>query len=83
MSLRFLFLFNAKIGGSVKISFNFGSVCKICQFLSTIVLRTGRVLLYVTVSGKRSVLNVLIFSSNLFLGIEIARLICVVVSFLL
>ena len=83
MSLRFLFLLNAKTGGSAKVSFNFGSICKICQFLSIIVLRSGRVLLYVTVSGKRSVLDVLILFSNSFLGIEIARLICVVVSFLL
>ena len=37
----------------------------------------------VTVSGKRSVLDVLLLFSNSFLGIEIARLICVVVSFLL
>ena len=80
MSPRFLFLLNAKIGGSAKISFNFGSICKICQFLSIIVLRSGRVLLYVTVSGKRSVLDVLILLSNSFLGIEIARLICVLVS---
>ena len=83
MSFRLLFLLNTKIGGSAKISFNFGSICKICQFLSIIVLRSGRVLLYVTVSGKRSVLDVLILFSNSFLGIEIARLICVVVSFLL
>ena len=58
MSLRFLFLLNAKTGGSAKISFKFGSICKTCQFLSIIVLRSGRVLLYVTVSGKRSVLDV-------------------------
>ena len=32
------------------------------------------------VSGKRSVLDVLILFSNWFLGIVIARLICVVVS---
>ena len=83
MSLRFLFLLNVKIGGSAKISFNFGSICKICQFLSIILLRSGGVLLYVTVSDKRSVLDVLILFSNSFLGIEIARLICVVVSFLL
>ena len=75
--------FNTKIGGSAKISFNFGSICKICQFLSIIVLRSGRVLLYVTVSGKRSVLDVLILFSNSFLGIEIVWLICVVVSVLL
>ena len=56
MSLRFLFLLNAKIGGSAKISFNFGSICKICQFLSIINLKSGWVLLHVTVSGKRSVL---------------------------
>ena len=74
MSLRFLFLLNAKIGGSIKISINFGSICKICQFLSIAVLRSGRVLLYVTVSGKRSVVDVLILFSNSFLGIEIARL---------
>ena len=49
-----------------------------CQFLSVIVLRSGRVLLYITVSGKCTVLDVLI----LFLRIEIARLICVVVSVL-
>ena len=46
MSLRFLFLLNANIGGSAKISFNFGSICKICQFLSITVLRSGRVLLF-------------------------------------
>ena len=39
-------------------------------------------LLYVTVSGKRSVLDVLILFSNSFRGIEIARLICVAVSVL-
>ena len=83
MSLRFLFLLNAKIGVSAKISFNFGSICKICQYLSIIVLRSGRILLYVTVSGKRSVLDVYILFSNSFLGIVIARLICVVVSVLL
>ena len=83
MSIMFLFLLNAKIGGSAKISFNFGSICKIGQFLSIIVLRSGRVLLYVTVSGKRSMLHVLILFSNSFLGIEIARLICVAVSVLL
>ena len=76
-SLRFFFFLNAKIGGSAKISFELGSVCKIPQFLS-IVLRSGRVLLYITVSGKRSILDVLILFSNWFLGIEIARLICVV-----
>ena len=75
MSLRFLFLLNAKIGGSAKISFNFGSICKECQFLSTTVLRSGRVLLYVTMSGKRSVLDVLILFSDSFLGIEMARFI--------
>ena len=83
MSLSFLFPLNAKIGGSAKITFNFDLICKICQFLSIIVLRSGRVLLYVTVSGKRSVLDGLILFSNSFLGIEIARLICFVVSFLL
>ena len=83
MSPMFLFLLNAKIGGSAKMSFNFVSTCKIGQFLSIIVLRSGRVLLYVTVSGKRSVLDVLILFSNSFLGIEIARLICVAVSVLL
>ena len=66
-----------------KFSFNFGSICKICQFLSIIVLRSGRVLLYITVSGNLSVLHVLILFSNSFLGIVIARLICVVVSVLL
>ena len=81
MSLRFLFLLNAKMGGSAKKNFNFDSICKICQFLSIIVLRSGRVLLYVTVSGKRSVLDYLF--SNSFLGIEIAQLICFVVPFLL
>ena len=83
MSLRFLFLLNAKIGGSAKIFFSFGSICKICQFLSIIVLRSGRILLLVTVNGERSLLDVLILFSNSFLGTEIARLICVVVSFLL
>ena len=83
MSLRFLFLLNTKIGGSAKFYLNFGSICKICQFLTIIVLKSGRVLLHVTVSGKRSVLDVLILFSKSFLGIEIARLICVVLSFLL
>ena len=83
MSLRFLFLLNAKIGGLAKMSFNFGSIGKICQFLSIIVLRSGRVLLYVTVSGKHSELDVLILFSNSSLAIVIARLICVVVSVLL
>ena len=81
LSLRFLFLLNVKTGGSAKISFDFGSICKICQFLSIIVLRSGRVLLYVTVSVKRSVLDVLILFSNSFL--VIARLFCVVASTLL
>ena len=83
MSLRFLFLLNTKIGGSAKFYLNFGSICKICQFLTIIVLKSGRVLLHVTVSGKGSVLDVLILFSKSFLGIEIARLICVVLSFLL
>ena len=48
-----------------------------------VVLKSGRVLLYVTVSSKRSVLDGLILFSNSFLEIEVARLICVVVSFLL
>ena len=72
-----------KIGGSAKIFFSFVSICKICQFLSIIALRSGRVLLYATVSGKRSVIDVLILFSNSFLGIEITQLICVVVSVLL
>ena len=80
--MRFLFLLNAKIGVSAKISLNFGSICKIFQFLPILFFRSGRVLLYVTVSGKRSVLDVLILFSNSFLGIEIGRLIGVVVSFL-
>ena len=67
-----LFLLNTKIGGSAKISFNFGSIYKICQFLSIIVLRSGRVLLHATVSGKRYVLDVLILFNNAFLGIVIA-----------
>ena len=83
MSLRFLFLSNAYIGGTGKISSNFGSICKICQFLSVIVLRLGRVLLYVTVGGKCSVLDVLILFSNSFLGIVIEWLICVAASNLL
>ena len=83
ISLRFLFLLNAKIGGSAKKKFNFGSICKICQCFLIIVLRSGRVLLYITVSGKHSVLDVLILFSNSFLGIELARLICVAVSVLL
>ena len=66
-----------------KILFNFGSICKTCQLLSINVLKLGRVLLYVTASGKYSVLDGFILFSNLFLGIEIARLNCVVVSFLL
>ena len=83
MSLRFLFLLNAKNGGSAKISFNFRSICQICQFLSITVLRSGRVLLYVTASGKRAVLDVLILFGNSFIGTVIARLICVVASALL
>ena len=83
MYLRFLFLLNAKIEGSPKISLNFDSISKICQFLSIIFLRSGKVLLCATVSDKRSVLDVLILFSYLLLGIEIARLICVVVSVLL
>ena len=43
--------------------------------LSIVVLRSGKVLLYITIGGKRSVLDVLILFSNSFLGIEIARLI--------
>ena len=82
MSLRSLFLWNAKTGSLAKVSCNFGSICKICQFLLITVLRSGRFLLYVTVSGKRSVLYVLILFSNSFLGIEIARLICVAVAVL-
>ena len=74
---RFFFLFNAKIGGTAKISVNFDSICKICEFLSIIVLRSGSVLLYLTVSGKGSLIDVLISFSNSFLGIVIARLICV------
>ena len=64
MSLQFLLLLNAKIGGSAKKNFDFGSICKICQFLSISVLRSGRVLLYVPVSGKRSVVDALNFFSN-------------------
>ena len=67
MSLRFLFLFNAKIGGSAKISFNFCAICKTYQFLSITVLWSGRNLLNVAVSGKRSVLDVLIFLVTHFL----------------
>ena len=51
--------------------------------LSIIVLRSGKVLLYITIGGKRSVLDVLILFSNSFLGIEIVWLIRVVVSVLL
>ena len=58
MSLRFFFTLSAKTGGSAKVSFKFASVCKLCQFWSIIVLRTGRVLLYVTVSAKRLVLDI-------------------------
>ena len=64
MSLRFLFLLNTKIGGSIKMSFNFGSICK---FLSIIVLRSGRVLLQAKVSNKLSVLDIFILFSNSFL----------------
>ena len=77
ISLKVFFSFSAKI------SFNFGWICKICQFLSMIVLRSGRVLLYKTVSSKRSVLDVLILFSDSIRGIEIARLICVAISVLL
>ena len=72
MSLRFLFLLNAKIGDSAKIYFDFGSI-----------LRSGRVLLYVTVSDKLTVLDVLTFHGNSFLEVDIARLICVAASVLL
>ena len=34
--IMFLLLLNVKIGGSAKNSFNFDSVCKMCQFLSNI-----------------------------------------------
>ena len=70
MSLSFLFFVNAKIGGSAKILFNFGSICRICQVLSIIVLRSGRVLLCVTVSGKCSVLDVLILLVTHFLELK-------------
>ena len=70
MSLRFLFLLNAKIGDSAKNYFKFGSICKICQFFSITVLRSGRVLLYIAVSGERSVLDVLIFLVTRFLGLK-------------
>ena len=83
MSVRFLFLLNAKIGGSAKKNFSFGSIWKICQFLLIFVLRPGRVLLYITVSRKHSVLDVLVLFSNSFLGIEVVWLICVAVSVLL
>ena len=83
MSLRFLFVFNLKIGRSAKISFHFGSISEVCKFLSVIVARLGRILLHVTVSGKCSVLDALILFSDSFVGMEIARLICVVVSVLL
>ena len=83
MSLRFLFLLNAKIEGSAKTSFNFGSICKICQFLSIFVFRSGRVLLYITGSGNRSVLDALILFSKSFLGVKIVQLIGVIVSVLL
>ena len=87
MSLRLLFLLNAKIGGSAKIPFNFGSICNnmpiFRNYRFVIILRSGRVLLYATVCGKRSVLDVLILFGNSFLGIEIAWLICVAVSVLL
>ena len=56
---------------------------KYVNFFSIIVLRSGRVLLYVTVTGKSSVLDVLILFSNFFLGTELAPSICVVVSILL
>ena len=59
------------------------SFYKKCQFLSIIVLRSGRILLYVTVRDKSSVLDVLILLINSFLEVVIARLICVVVSVLL
>ena len=72
-----------QFGRSAKISFRFGSISEVCKFLSVIVARLGRILLYVTVSGKCSVLDNLILFSDSFLGMEIARLICVVVSVLL
>ena len=82
--LRILFLLKPKLIVQKKHLFIFGSICKTGTFLSTFfVLRSDRVLLYVTVSGKRSVLDALILFSNSFLGIVIARLICVVVSVLL
>ena len=61
------FLLNAKIGGSAEVSFNFCTMCEISQFLSIIVLRSGRVLLYVPVSGKRSVLDFQFFLVTSFL----------------
>ena len=66
-----------------KISFNFDSIGKIWQFLSIILLKSDIVLLQVTVSGKRSVLDTLFLYSNSFLGIAMARLIFVVVFVLL
>ena len=44
---------------------------------------SGRALLYVTVIGKRSVLDIFILSGNSSLEILKARMICVVVSVLL
>ena len=44
---------------------------------------SGRVLLYATVIGERSVLDIFILSGNSSLEILIARMICVVVSALL
>ena len=67
--IYFLFFVNAKIGRSAKI-FNFGSVCRICQVLPIIVLRSGRMLLYVTVGGKCSVLDVFIFLVTHFLELK-------------
>ena len=80
MSLRFLFLLNAKIlnaktewkRGSAKISFNLDSICKICNFFSIIVSRSVRVLLYVTISAKRSVLAGLTLFGRSFLGTEMS-----------
>ena len=64
----------------ISILVQFKEYANFCQLLFS-----GQVefcLLYVTVSGKRSVLDVLILFSNSFLGTEIGRLICVVVSVL-
>ena len=71
MSLRFLFLFNLKIGRSAKISFRFGSISKVCEFLSIIVTRLVEVVVKVStqlrnLSGNQLLLLIHLGSFELF-----------------